>query len=513
MKLKALLLFSLVLLVLYNCEKTPNNEPTPPAPSPVALAGLHPSDVFGHFEQICAIPHESGDTKAISNYMVKLAQDHKLAYVQDESNNVVIYAPASKGYEQQPSIALQGHLDMVCVSTDPANNPAKVGVKPVTDGKIVWAEGTSLGADDGIGVSILLAILSNLDKLPHPSLEFLFTTDEELGFIGAVGLDMSLIKSRRMISADCENETECVVTSAATSRLNSTLPVKRESSEGLSGISVNISGLLGGHSGVDIHRNRTNAIVLMSQLLQTLMKSYYIRIVSFTGGQVYNSIPTVCEVTIATQQAQFEQVKKQLDESCKAIADSLKVREPGLVINYSPESVGACLTETDSRRIIEALCSIPDGCIEMSEISNDQAAVSINTGVVKLENEAFTMISMLRSNKQMAIDPLIEQFKSVITRVDGECEISDAYDVWEYKEDSPLREKYLNSFSSVVGRKPVIASCHGGLEAGLFVEKIPDLDIISIGPTIYYPHTVNEQVEVPSVAHIYETLCYLLKDI
>lgn len=322
---------------------------------------------------------------------------------------------------------------------------------------------------------------------------------------------MSLIKSRRWINIDAEDEERCLVSSSASQRLVSTLPARREAVDGFSGIQIDLSGLKGGHSGEEIHENRSNAIMLMAHLLQALTNEGDVRIVSLAGGYAANAIPTDCQASIAVPQAEAERIQTLLETEGRLLSQRLQAEEPHLTLHYTSREVDSCLMAADSRGIVEALCTLPDGCIEMSEISPNIAGISLNNGIVAIQDEHLTLYTMIRSNKQEDIAPLVQQFDDLFPRLGGTCSKTESYGVWEYRENSPLREMFLSTFFQVAGFKPTITPTHCGTECSIFSSEIPDLDIICVGPTVHDVHTVHEKLDAGSVFRLYTTLCHLLR--
>lgn len=490
--------------LVVSCEDIQKNQ------KQMSLVDLDDSNLFTFFETICTIPHGSGDTKAISDFLVEFAKRNGYEYNQDEFNNVIIWAPASPGFEDSDPIALQAHIDMVCVSVDEAKNPALVGVKPITDGTWIWADGTSLGADDGIGVAIILSILEDR-TVAHPPIEAIFTVDEEVGLLGAQYMDLDLLQSRRMINLDNEAENSCVVSCAAGRRVESYIPVTFEDINGYSAFKIEVDGLLGGHSGVMINMGRANAGIVLAKLLLPMLRDIEIRISDCQGGIAENAIPSQAFITVAVPKADEEEFKKLLEESSKALQQEYSTTDPGMHFDIKQTEVSRAITVEDSKNIIELLSEMIDSIVLESDDADRSPLVSLNSGIYRMEDTNFFIGTHLRSNINNANELLFRTFEYSVIDHGGTCEEKGSSVGWESNPNSILKQQFLNSYKTVTGKEGLVVSIHGGLECGVFASHLPEMDIIAVGPTLEEVHSVNERVSVQSSLNTYKVVLDILR--
>ena len=465
------------------------------------LTHLHPQRVFHYFEEICGIPHGSGDTARISDYCVAFAKSHGLWYRQDALGNVLIKKPATPGYESHPAVILQGHLDMVCEKDpDCPIDFATDGLDVNVDGDWVFAHGTTLGGDDGVAVAIALAVLES-DTLCHPPLEVLFTIDEETGMDGAVGLDASDIEGRTLINIDSEEEGVLTVSCAGGAKAEITLPLSYEPNQ-LPAYQVTLSGLQGGHSGVEIDKGRLNANVTMGRFLKTLDCG----IVSVNGGQKDNAIPVLCRAVITC------------DQDPTAVAESfVKVNrpdtDPNLTITITPATADRVLTAESSDRVVTFLTTVPNGIQSMSADIEGLVQTSLNLGILTAEGDTLNACFAVRSSKNEEKIALLSELEQVAQNFGGSCTTHGHYPAWEYRKDSRLRDVMCRVWETQTGNTPTVLAIHAGLECGLFCEKLPGLDAVSIGPDMQAIHTSRERLSISSTARVYAYLCGVLKEL
>lgn len=463
------------------------------------LGELEPKGVFEFFEDLCAIPHGSGDTKRISDYCVQFAKLRNLEYIQDEFNNVIIKKNASPGYENHPAVILQGHLDMVCEKEPDLNfDFASDGLNLAVEGDFVTAKGTTLGGDDGIAVAMALSILND-DALLHPSLEVLFTTDEETGMDGAEGLDMSRLSGKMLINIDSENEGVFTVGCAGGARAD--IKKKFEYSAEMNTSKITILGLLGGHSGVEIHKNRHNANKLMCELLCKIPK---FNLASLEGGAKDNVIPSTSECLIYTDC----DLQSAIDDFLK---EKYNENDSGFKITVAPGGVRPVLSSEESREVASLICDFPNGVQSMSKKIEGLVETSLNLGVLTLTNGELKCTFSVRSSVNSEKAQLLERLKSIAQKYNAEFSEHGHYPAWEYRENSPLRDVLVSTFKDLYGKEPVVDVIHAGLECGLFCEKRKDLDAVSIGPDIFDIHSVSERLSISSTARTYAFLCEALK--
>lgn len=465
------------------------------------LKGLQPEKVFEYFEDLCAVPHGSGNTKQISDYCVNFAKEHGLEYIQDSLNNVIIRKDASAGYENSPTVILQGHLDMVCEKDSTSNiDFLKDGLSLRLDGDFVSADGTTLGGDDGIAVAMALSVLDSGD-LSHPPLEVLFTTDEETGMYGADGLDASLLKGNILLNIDSEDEGVLTAGCAGGARAEISKSLNFETPKMTKRIVV--SGLAGGHSGVEIHKNRHNANKLMAEFLNRIPN---VKLAGISGGAKDNVIPNRCECSISADCDLTEIIET-------FINDKYNSADLNLQITVADGEELHVISEEESRKIIDLICDLPNGVQKMSEQIKGLVQTSLNLGVLKIEDDALSCTFSVRSSVNSEKFELLHKLKDIANSFGADFSDHGHYPAWEYRENSHLREIMVKTFEELYGRRPTVDVIHAGLECGIFCDKIDGLDAVSFGPDLFDIHTVNEKLSVSSVQRTYEYLCETLKNL
>ena len=473
------------------------------------LAGLEPASVFAYFEKLCSIPHGSGNTKAISDYLVSFAKEHGVRYIQDALNNVILFADGTAGYEDHAPVILQGHMDMVCEKdADCPIDMATEGLDITHDGKFVFANGTTLGADDGIAVAFALAILSD-PAIPHPPLEIIITVDEETGMFGAADIDLSMLKGNTMLNLDSDAEGVFTVSCAGGCRATISVPFDRRPVYGPC-VKLVVDGLKGGHSGVSIHKKLCNANKVMGEFLSRVEKLMPLCITKLSGGDKDNAIPRSCEVTLVAMGTNIERI----NGVAEALQNELREQfdEPELVVYGEDVDAlgGNALSTSDSSKVIALLCASPNGVQTMSQDIEGLVQTSLNLGVVRLEDK-LSMTFAVRSSVGAEKRELLDRLSQLAKFYDAEyMEVGD-YPAWEYRKDSPLRETMVSVFERIYGRKPKVEAIHAGLECGLLSEKIPNLDCVAMGPTAYDIHTSRERLDIASTKRTYEFVLEVLK--
>lgn len=475
-----------------------------------ALENCEPKQVFYYFEELCKIPHGSGNTKQISDYLADFAKEQGLEYVQDEMNNIVIYKPATPGYENAPTVIIQGHMDMVCekrpdVEHDFTKDPLNISVK---DG-YVTANGTTLGGDDGIAVAYGLALLES-KEIAHPALEVLITVDEEIGLLGAVSLDCSVLKGRRLINLDSEAEGSLWISCAGGLSGISRIPVKRVEAEGQK-VKIKICGLMGGHSGAEIDKKRANANVLMGRFLYTLQKTAAYEIISMAGGQKDNAITRECTAELLAEDA--EAVKLCAEKVQKGLREEYTGSDEGITIEVTEQgsSKEMVLHPTSREKVLFFLMEVPFGIQKMSGSIEGLVETSTNIGIMKLEEESFMGTSSVRSSVGAASDALSDKICYLTEFLGGTYTVQGAYPAWEYRKDSPLRDKMVEVYQDMYGQKPNVVAIHAGLECGLFYKKIDGLDCVSLGPNMKDIHTSEEVLDIASTERVWNYLVKVLE--
>lgn len=475
------------------------------------LAGLEPAAVFGYFEEICAIPHGSRNTKMISDYLVEFAKKNELKYIQDEDDNVIIFGEASEGMEDHPPVILQGHMDMVCEKdADCPIDMAVDGLDVAHDGNVVFAKGTTLGADNGIAVAMGMALLAD-KTLVHPPIELIVTTDEEIGLLGAASVDLSELKGRTMINLDSEGEGIFTVSCAGGCTATMTLPVDRRAVYGPC-IRLVVDGLQGGHSGADIHLNRGNANKIMGEFMNRIQKLMPLCLTSLAGGAKDNAIPRSCQATLVAMGINLERINE-IAETLQAEVRE-QYNEPEVTVQaFDVDALGGNSLSTESTaKIISLLCAAPNSVQAWSKDIEGLVQTSLNLGVIKL-GEQFSATFSVRSSVNSEKLELLEQLKKMAELFGASYEEQGAYPAWEYKKESRLRDVMVNTYREMFGKEAKVEAIHAGLECGLFSEKLPGLDAVSIGPQMHDIHTSRERLEIASTERTWKFLLEVLKNL
>lgn len=475
------------------------------------LEHLQPKAVFSYFEDLCGIPHGSTNMKAISDYCVAFAKEHGLSYIQDEMYNVIIKKPAAKGYEDAPALMIQGHLDMVCekdaalTELDMSKTPLELAI----DGDYIYAKGTSLGGDDGIAVAYALAILAS-DDLPHPKIEAVFTTDEEIGMLGAAAIDLSSLEAKLLLNLDSEEEGIFLTSCAGGVTAACRLPVQYESCAGIS-VTLSVDGLLGGHSGGEIDKGRGNANLLMGRLLNRIGKKAGFRLAALGGGLKDNAIPLSCRAEVVTSDP--DTVKAVAEEYDAILKNEYKISDPGVDVKACIKDTGAALalTEDCTRRAVCLLLNVPNGIQAMSMDIPGLVETSLNLGILTLDDKEMTMSFAVRSSVRTAKEAVVERLYSLTEALGGSVNLSGDYPAWEYKKDSRLREIVVEAYRDRYGEEPKIEAIHAGLECGMFSGKIKGLDCISLGPDMTAIHTCKEKMSISSAQRTWNLVVEVLK--
>ncbi len=476
------------------------------------LSELKPRSVFRYFEEICRIPHGSGNTKAISDYLVAFAQSRGLCYEQDGLNNVIIYQDGTCGMEDHEPVILQGHMDMVCEKdADCAIDMAKEGLDVAHDGEFVFAKGTTLGGDDGIAVAYALALLDDTD-IPHPPLEVVITVDEETGMFGAADIDLSRLKGRKLINIDSEDEGIFTVSCAGGCRSSISLPVQRHAVYGPC-VKLIVDGLQGGHSGVEIHKNRANANKVMGEFLSRVQALMPLCLTKLSGGSKDNAITRSCTATLVAMGSNIERINGIAEALQAEIRE--KYDEPEvLVYGEDVDALGGnALSTQDTAKVIALLCTAPNGVQAWSEDIEGLVQTSLNMGVAKLEKDRFTMTFAVRSSVNQEKKDLLARLRE-LGDFHGAAvtEVGD-YPAWEYRKDSQLRDTMVSVYEKQYGKKPDVVAIHAGLECGLLSEKLPGLDCVSMGPQMYDIHTSREKLDIASTERTWNFLLEVLKNL
>lgn len=476
------------------------------------LAGLKPEGVFAYFEEICAIPHGSRNTKKISDYLVGFAQEHGLNYVQDELNNVIIFQEGTCGMEEHPPVIIQGHMDMVCQQDESCTlDMENEGLDIAHDGNVVFAKGTTLGGDDGIALAFALALLAD-KSIPHPPLEVVFTVDEEIGMEGATGIDLSKVKGKRLINIDSEEEGVFTVACAGGARATLELPLERRAVYGPC-IRLTVEGLQGGHSGVEIHKNRANATKVMGELLSRIQKLMPLCITKLSGGTQDNAIPRSCTVTLVAMGSHIERINEITEQLQQEIRQQYDEPEACIFGDDVDAFGGNALSTQLSAQVIALLCSVPNGIQAWSKDIPGLVQTSLNLGVTNMEKDKLSLTFAVRSSVNQEKAELLNQLKE-LARLQG-CTYSDTgnYPAWEYVKDSSLRDSMVQVYTKMFDKEPQVVAIHAGLECGILSDKIPGLECVSIGPQMHDIHTSRERLEIASTERTWNFLLETMKNL
>lgn len=475
------------------------------------LTGLQPAKVWDIFEQLCAIPHGSRNTKAISDFCVQFAQQRGLRCTQDRSNNVIVFAPATGGMERAEPVMIQGHLDMVCEKEPDCDmDMQKEGLRLQTDGTWVWADGTTLGGDDGIAVAYALAILDN-PTIPHPPLEVVLTVDEEIGMLGAAAIDLSAVQSHRMLNIDSEEEGILLASCAGGATADCLIPILWAEKDGLR-VTVKITGLCGGHSGTEIDKGHANSNQLMGDLLHRLEEAFPFALCTVDGGLKDNAIAreTAADIVILPERLNDLQVfANRWQEKYRV---QYGAADPDIAIVVEPQAEGRfeIMTGDCRRNVLSVLREVPNGVQKMSDDMDGLVQTSLNFGILSVDFRGMHMKFSVRSSVNTEKQQLLEQLRDICTRFGGSCQMEGEYPAWEYKQHSRLRDIMVDVYTKQYGKPPVVAAIHAGLECGLFSGKLEQLDCISFGPDILDIHTTRERISIPSVQRTWEFLLGVL---
>lgn len=498
------------------------------------LSDLEPALVFQYFEEICGIPHGSGDTKRISDYCVEFAKEHGLRYLQDDYNNVIIWKDGTAGYEQSAPVMLQGHLDMVCEKeADYEIDFARDGLElQLADGSIT-AKGTTLGGDDGIAVAYALAILAS-EEIPHPPLEVVLTVDEEIGMLGAAALDTAPLQARTMLNLDSEDEGYLLVSCAGGITVTTHLPLVWESvsqtacgkdSANGTGLSLTVTGLQGGHSGVEIDKGRGNACQLLGRILCSLKEEFDFRLCFVQGGLKDNAIPREARADLVLLAANAEEestaletlvraFQMQVEELQRICAKEYRLTDPNIKIfcECTKNGTYSSMMDADSTmRSIAMLIGLPGGIQKMSFAVEGLVQTSLNLGILKTTQTEVTASFSVRSSVESEKLELVERMRFLMQLLGGSISCAGEYPAWEYRQDSPLRDLMIDIFREQYGHEPVIQALHAGVECGLFAGKIAGLDCVSFGPDMKDIHTPKESMDVESVQRCWKYLLEILR--
>lgn len=480
------------------------------------LKDLQPNDVFKYFEEISQIPRGSGNEKAISDYLAKFGKDLGLETIQDEALNIIIKKPATKGYENAPTVILQGHMDMVCEkNVDTVHDFTKDPLELKIDGDFVYANGTTLGADNGIAVAYGMAILASKD-IEHPSIELLVTTDEETGMSGAMALDGKNLDGKILLNLDSEEEGFFLVSCAGGVRTNVSLDIEWEKTkENVKALEISLRNLKGGHSGMEINKERGNSNKLMGRVLNGLLEDIDFSLAYVNGGSKDNAIPRECDALIVLDEKDAEKAIEVCEEFNLMFKNELEASDKDVTVKACEtlEIPNEVFSKVSTYKAIKILSLIPNGVDTMSMSIEDLVQSSTNLGVVETDSKSIIFRNATRSSVRTLKEKIIKETSDVAEILGAKCEIVAPYPEWQYNPESKIRELCKKVYKDVTGEDAKIIAIHAGLECGLLGEKIEDLDMVSFGPNMFDVHTPNEHLSISSTMNVWKLLLEILKEI
>ena len=477
---------------------------------------IEPHKVWQYFYEITQIPRPSKNEDKIITYLENFAKSKNLEYKKDRVNNIVIRKPASKGGENKPMVALQCHVDMVCEKNNDVDKDfLKDPIEAYIDGEWVKAKGTTLGADDGIGVAMQLAILdSDIDGIGP--IECLFTVDEETGLTGANGLENDMIKSKYLINLDSEDEGQIFIGCAGGKNTLGFLPIKYQSGQEKNSVEVFVSGLQGGHSGDDIEKKRGNAIKLLTRIVYDLLNSNEtIQLVNIEGGNLHNAIPREATAVLCyDNEDDYNKIKNIIADYQNIFKTELKISDPGVKVTITKKDItNKWLDREMAFRLIRLLYVLPHGVFAWSQDIPDFVETSTNLASIKKQDEQYIITTSQRSSLESAKENICNKVKSAFELAQANVEVNDGYPGWTPNPESYLLKLVAEETEKVLNKKPVIRAIHAGLECGLFSEKFPGLEMVSIGPEMKGVHSPDERLLIPSVKRTFDILINVLKKI
>lgn len=479
------------------------------------LEGLNPERVFYYFEELTKIPRCSHDEKRVSDYLLSVGDSLGLETIQDEALNIIIKKPASPGYESRPTVVLQGHMDMVCEKSDDSNHD--FSKDPITIEKhddFIMSPNTTLGADNGIAVAMCLALLEDKDA-PHPALEVLITTNEETGLTGAAALNPKHIDGRILINIDSEEEGTILVSCAGGQRDMITIPAKwKESNKDKNFYKLTVSGLVGGHSGMEINKGRGNSNRILGRVLNRLNEKVRVNLTHVEGGSLSNAIPRYAQAIIAMDKHYEGKVKEEISLLEEEIKTELTSIDKGFNISFEEtDRTDMVLRNSVKNKVITALMLIPTGVQSMSQDIQGLVESSNNLGVVKTFQDKITIECSIRSSVGSLKANISNQMKLIAKALYSDWSSSSSYPAWEYRKDSYIREVFNQSYKELYGKELKVEAIHAGLECGLFDEKWEGMDMVSFGPNLAGVHAPGESLSISSTERTYELLLKVLENI
>lgn len=475
-----------------------------------SLQNIEPKKVFHWFYELNQIPRCSGDEKGVSDFLVNFAKERNLEVYQDKAYNVIIKKPGTYGYENADPVIIQGHMDMVCIKGKGLNHDfTKDPIEMIVEGDTLRANNTTLGGDNGIAVAYGLAILDS-DNLKHPPLELLVTTSEETGMDGAMALTDEHLQGKILLNLDSEEEGIFLVSCAGGANMLITFKLEKEKKSG-KGLEIKISGLKGGHSGMEIIKQRANAIKLLGRILYECNIKSNIRLSKINGGTKHNAIPSEAEATILTDD--IGNVKTIIEQLTKDLKEEYHVEDSGLNIEIHETNIEEVFTRDLSDNLIDFIMMAPDGVQYMSKDIEGLVQTSLNNAIIEEKDNNIEITTSVRSSSSSSLREILNVLAAIARRTNAIAEENSAYPAWQYDENSKIREKCVKVYEELYNKKAEVSAIHAGLECGLLKEILPDTDMISFGPNLFDVHTEKEHLSISSVQRVYEFLVKLLEDL
>lgn len=479
------------------------------------IEGLKPAKLWEQFYNVSQIPRGSGNEEAVGEYIISVAQKNNLEYKKDEFGNIVVKQPATPGYENKPTVIIQGHTDMVCEkNNDTVHDFEKDPIKLVCDGEWITADGTTLGADNAIGFCMGLAIMED-DSVEHPALEHLFTVDEETGLTGAENLSTDFVSGKIMLNIDSEEEGALYIGCAGGKHTILHRKIEWENTPtGMKVVKVKIGGLSGGHSGLNIDMGLGNSIKLISRFLVNVKEKIDIKLAAIDGGNKHNAIPREADAVIYIS-ANDENTLKDLVKKFDAIfKDELKFVDKGVSLTIEDkEKTDKVFTDAFCTDILNVLYSMPHGVQAMSHAVEGLVETSTNMAIVETKEDIIEMLTSQRSSVASSIEDIADKVKAVGELGGFEVEQGGGYPAWQPNPDSKVLKLAIDTYKEKAGKEPEVKAIHAGLECGIIGEKFPGMDMLSFGPTIEGAHSPDERVNIADVEKVWNFLLDLLKNV
>jgi dipeptidase D len=480
-----------------------------------AIDNLEPQLVWKYFYEISQIPRCSGSEKAVGEYIISIAEKFNLPWKKDQTGNILVSKKAAKGMENRPGVVIQGHIDMVCEKNDDTiHDFSKDPIKLIRDGDWITADGTTLGADNGIETAIALALME-ADDIAHPPLEFLFTVDEETGLTGANELKEDFLEGRILLNIDSEEEGALYIGCAGGKETVLKKKIKWNSApNNAAALNIKIGGLRGGHSGLNIHEGFGNAVKLLARLLYRLNCDYEMGLVSISGGSKHNAIPREANADIVFPENKISDLKRIIEEYEQKYKEELKFTDPGVKITFTETDKFKSVMSPEIRdQLIRALYVMPHGVVEMSHAIEGLVETSTNMAIISTVGNQIEILTSQRSSIESAVEDIADKVKALGELSGFIVEQGGGYPAWTPNPDSALLKSCREIYRNKYGSEPEVKAIHAGLECGIIGEHYDGMDMISFGPDIEGAHSPDERLRIESVAHIWEFLLEILKKI